>query len=352
VTGGVVIVDYLGRGGIAQAAWGYAEALRAASHEVTLVTRAGREVPAALPGVVGVRRPRGGAAVWHAAVLARAAREIRRRRPETVVVQNYWAPLAEVALLRVAHRAGAGVVLAVHNHVPHGPGTGLRTGLNRLLREADTWVAHSRFVAERLPPGGRPVHVLPLPNLLGLADAVAPATPATPPRLLHFGVLTRGYKGAGLVRRLAREGAGRWGLRLVGVGAGPPEDGLSTRDEFVPLDELVAEVTAASAVLLPYQAATQSAAVRMAQSLGRAPVASAVGGIPEQITAGHDGLLVRGEAGPAEWRAVLEDLSVADAERMGRAARARAEADDAAFVSGIAEVLGAPPPRSLSTGPP
>jgi hypothetical protein len=318
VTGSVLIVDYLGRGGITQAAWGYAEALRGAGHEVALVTRAGREVPAALPGVVGVRPPRGGAAVWHAAVLARAAREIRRRRPATVVVQNYWAPLAEVALVRVAHRAGAGVVLAVHNHVPHGPGTGLRAGLNRLLREADVWVAHSHFVADRLPPGDRPVHVLPLPNLLGLAG----------------------------------EGAGRWSFRLVGVGAGPPENGLSTRDEFVPLDELVAEVTAASAVLLPYQAATQSAAVRMAQSLGRAPVASAVGGIPEQIAPGHDGLLVRAVAGPAEWRAVLEDLSDADAERMGRAARARAETDDAAFASGIAEVLGGPPPRSLSTGPP
>ena len=336
------MVDYLGRGGIAQAAWGYAEALRSAGHDVTLVTRAGRELPAELPGLVGVRRPRGGAAAWHAAVLAGAAREIGRRRPDVVVVQNYWAPFAEMVLLRAAHRVGAGVVLVVHNAVPHGPGTGMRAGLARLVRGADVLVAHSRFVADRVDSGGRPVHVLPLPSLLTLAASTRPGLLDPHRRCLHFGVLTHGYKGADLVRRLAGEGVGHWSFRLVGVGAGPPKGALSTRDEFVHLDELLAEIAAASVVLLPYQAASQSAAVRMAQSLGRSAVASAVGGIPEQITDGVDGVLVPGGGGPSEWREVLEELSDSDLERMGRAARARAEADDAAFAGGIAEVLGHP----------
>lgn len=344
MTGGVVMVDYLGRGGITQAAWGYAEALRAAGHEVTLVSRAGRELAPGLPGLVGVRRPAGGAAVWHAAVLAGAVREIRRRRPDAVVVQNYWAPFAEMVLLRAAHREGAGVVLVVHNHVPHAPGTGVRAGLPRLVRAADVVVAHSRFVAERLDPSDRPVHVLPLPDNLGLAGAPEPCAPAAPPRCLHFGVLARGYKGAELVRRLAGEGVGRWSFRLVGVGAGPPERHLSTRDAFVRLDELVAEITAASVVLLPYQSASQSAAVRMAQSLGRPPVASAVGGIPEQIADGVDGVLVPAGADLPAWRGALEELSDSRIERMGRAARARAEADHAAFAAGIAELLGRPRP--------
>ena len=339
---GIVMVDYLGRGGIAQAAWGYAEALGSAGHDVTLVTRAGRELPAELPGLVGVRRPRGGAAAWHAAVLAGAAREIGRRRPDVVVVQNYWAPFAEMVLLRAAHRVGAGVVLVVHNHVPHGPGTGMRAGLGRLVRGADVLVVHSQFVADRVDSSDRPVHVLPLPNLLALAAPARPGAAGTDRRCLHFGVLTHGYKGADVVRRLADEGVARWSFRLVGVGAGPPKGALSTRDEFVHLDELVAEVTAASVVLVPYQAASQSAAVRMAQSLGRLPVASAVGGIPEQIADGVDGVLVPGGAGPSEWREALEELSDPDLERMGRAARARAEADDAAFAEGIVDLLGHP----------
>lgn len=342
MTGGVVMVDYLGRGGIAQAAWSYAEALRSAGHDVTLVTRADRELPAELPGLVGVRRPRGGAAAWHAAVLAGAAREISRRCPDVVVVQNYWAPFAEMVLLRVAHRVGAGVVLVVHNDVPHGPGTGMRAGLAHLVRGADVLVAHSQFVADRLGAGNRPVHVLPLPNLLALAGTPSLGDPGALLRCLHFGVLTHGYKGADLVRQLAGEEVGQWSFRLVGVGAGPTSGALSTRDEFVHLDELVAEIAAASVVMLPYQSASQSGAVRTAQSLGRPPVASAVGGIPEQISDGVDGVLVPGGAGPSEWRRALEELSEAGIVRMGRAARARAKADDAAFAGGIVEVVGGP----------
>jgi glycosyltransferase involved in cell wall biosynthesis len=335
----VVIVDYLGRGGIAQASYGYAEALRARGDSVAIVTRAGQELSSGTSGVVGVGRPPGGRAAWHAAVLTRAALHIRRTHPDVVIIQNYLVPVAESVLVGAGHSVGASVFLVVHNHVPHGPRTGLRVGFRRLVQSADAVIAHSSFVADRLPVGDLPVHVLPLPNMLALSSAARRERPRGR-RCLQFGILTRANKGSALVRELAPRVDG-WDFRLVGVGAGASSPNVSTRDEFVAIDELVDEISAAAVVLLPYTDATQSAAVRITQSLGRVAVASAVGGIPEQVTDGIDGILVPASAGLQQWRDTFVGLTESRLDAIGRAALARSKVEDDAFVSGVAAAIDA-----------
>ena len=59
----------------------------------------------------------------------------------------------------------------------------------------------------------------------------------------------------------------------------------------------------------PYTHATQSAVVVLAHVLGSVPVASAVGGIPEQIANGIDGILVERDSGIDAWRRALGDLA-------------------------------------------
>ncbi|MBV9663594.1 MAG: hypothetical protein JOZ37_06480 [Actinobacteria bacterium] len=55
--------------------------------------------------------------------------------------------------------------------------------------------------------------------------------------------------------------------------------------------------------------ASQSGAVVLGQVLGSVPVASAVGGIPEQIEHGRTGLLLPPDAPEKAWQDALSSLS-------------------------------------------
>lgn len=329
---GILLVDWLGRGGIAQATACWAVELARAGRDVEVVTRGGRELSRLVPGVVGAGEGQGQFAA-HRAVADAAARSIRARRPDTVVVQNYVLPVLEQPVYRAARDVGARIVVVIHDHRLHTLLAGNRIGLRRNLAGVDVVAAHSQFVADgvrRLCRRGEPVSVLPLPLHLVMFAADAPPRPAGVPEedrtAIHFGVLKRKYKGTALVAALAAEGVAGWRFTLVGVGAPATLPGAVTVPRFAEAAELMDLVASAGAALLPYSKATQSGAVALAQALGTVPVASAVGGIPEQITDGDTGRLVPAGAGPDVWREVLRDLAAdpEELEAMGKRARAHA----------------------------
>lgn len=330
----VVLVDWLGRGGIAQATACWAAELRRAGREVEVVTRGGRELARLLPGVTGAGEGRHQLAA-HRAVAAAAADLVRGWRPDTVVVQNYVLPVLEQPVYQAAREVGARLVVVVHDHRLHTVLAGNRIGLRRNLERADVVAAHSQFVAHGLSRlATQAVHLLPLPLHLVL---FAPDAGAPSPRegedltAVHFGILKRRYKGTALLARLARQGVPGWRFTLVGVGAPATLAGATTVPRFAEASELMALVGGADAALLPYSMATQSGAVALSQALGTVPVASAVGGIPEQIVDGETGRLVPAGAGPDTWREVLEDMAAdrVGLEAMGQRARSHAwEAHD------------------------
>ena len=333
---GGVLVDWLGRGGIAQASACWAAELRQAGREVQVVTRGGRELSELVPGVSGAGEGRGQLAA-HRAVAEAAARAIRDGRPDVVVVQNYVLPVLEHPVYRAAEGVGARLVVVVHDHRLHTVLAGNRMGLRRNLERADVVAVHSRFVADGVNRiTTRPVSVLPLPLHLVMFTPDAGAGARSPSEdenltAVHFGILKRRYKGTSLVTQLAGEGVTGWRFTLAGAGAPASLRGATTVPRFVEASELMALVGGADAALLPYSIATQSGAVALSQALGTVPVASAVGGIPEQIVDGETGRLVPAGAGPDTWRYVLEDLAAdrAGLETMGKRARAHAwEAHD------------------------
>jgi len=342
---GVLLVDWLGRGGIAQATACWAAELRRAGRSVDVVTRGGRELAGLVPDVTGAgegRRP----LAAHRAVVRAAAEAIRANRPDTVVIQNYVLPVLEHAVYQAATDMGSRLVVVVHDHRLHTVSAGNRVGLRRNLRQADVVAAHSQYVARRI---GRmstaPVAVLPLPLqvVLFASDSDAggrrPAAAEDGERTaIHFGVLKRSYKGTGLVAQLAGEGVPGWRFTLVGAGAPPRLAGATTMPRFAEAGELMDLVGGADAALLPYSMATQSGAVALSQALGTVPVASAVGGIPEQIVDGETGRLVPAGAGTEVWRGVLAELAAhpADLRAMGRRAQVAAFEAHARF---RAEVL-------------
>lgn len=331
---GIVLVDWLGRGGIAQATACWAAELRRAGGDVEVVTRGGRELAALLPGVTGAGEGRPQLAA-HRAVAEAAVDAIRAARPDVVVVQNYVLPVLEQPVYRAAQDVGARLVVVIHDHRLHTVLAGNRFGLRRNLKRADMVAAHSRFVADGVSRlTSRPVHVLPLPLHLVMFTPEAgerPTRETSERTAVHFGILKRRYKGTALVTQLAGEGLPGWRFTLVGAGAPASLPGATSVPRFVEASELMALVGGADVALLPYSMATQSGAVALSQALGTVPVASAVGGIPEQIVDGETGRLVPAGAGPEEWREVLRELAAdpAGLATMGKRARAHAwEAHD------------------------
>ena len=322
---GVLLVDWLGRGGIAQTTACWAHELRRGGRDVDVVTRGGRELSEMLSGVTGAGQSLRQVAA-HRAVVEAAASAIRAARPDTVVVQNYVLPVLERAVYRAANDVGARLVVVIHDHRMHTVLGGNRIGLRRNLRRADAVAAHSEFVADgvsRLTPA--PVAVLPLVMFVpDSSDVPHPRGPGL--TAVHFGILKRRYKGTELVAELAGGGVPGWKFMLVGAGAPASLPGATTIPGFVDAGDLMALVGSADAALLPYSIATQSGAVALAQALGTVPVASAVGGIPEQIVDGQTGRLVPVGAGAATWRAVLRDLAAdpGQLEAIGKRARAHA----------------------------
>lgn len=331
---GVLLVDWLGRGGIAQATACWAAELDRAGRSVVVVTRGGRELEGMVPGVMGTGEGRGRLQA-HRAVAKAAAEAIRDRRPVTVVVQNYVLPVLENPVYQAAHEVGARLVVVIHDHRLHTLMAGNRVGLRRNLRRADVVVAHSRYVAEgvhRLTGGA--VEVLPLPLFLVMFDPEAgtgdgPATDLRGHTAIHFGILKRRYKGTDLVAALAEQGVTGWNFTFVGAGAPATIPGALTIPRFAEAHELLELVGRADVALLPYSKATQSGAVALSQALGTVPVASAVGGIPEQIVDGETGRLVPAGAGPDVWRRLLDDLAADPAALQTMAKQARVHAREA-----------------------
>ena len=103
-------------------------------------------------------------------------------------------------------------------------------------------------------------------------------------------------------------------FRLIVAGRGPETSRLAgrlaaadieLRDRFISHDEAIALFQRASLVVAPYRDATQSAVVASAFGNARPVVVSAVGGLPDAVADGRDGVLVP----PDDPRALADALA-------------------------------------------
>jgi len=343
--GPVLMVDWLGRGGIAHCTEVWVHELRAAGESVELVTRPGRELAKAVPDSYGAGHI-GGALPQYLAVVAQARRLVRELEPRALVLHGTVLPQIEMGLLRAAHRRNSTVILVAHEPAPPHDVPGARPALARLISEADVVIAHTSFVAGQIRAltGRHDLNLLPLPIPIGLIaaglGAVPVVEPSPVPLALLFGNLHRAYKGSITVEQLATRGVDDWRFALVGKGAPASLAGATTVPRFLDAGELVATVSSSAATLLPYTRASQSAAVVLAQALGSVVVATSVGGIPEQVEDGVTGRLVPLGAGVERWRDVLIELrDPQEQARLAFAARKSVERAHAEFTAGVLELV-------------
>lgn len=285
-------------------------------------------------------------------LLARALQRFAASQATPVVLSamsHPWTPLVAPSL----RRAGLAFVPVVHDAAPHpgDPDALFGWRLRRELGAARAAVVLSDAVAQQVEEMAPALPLVRLP--LGVHLPPGRTAPERTHDFLFFGRIRR-YKGLDLLRdawlqlRAAHPGVT---LRVVGEGdvaAAAPGlaelPGVTVEPRWVPDAEIATLVTSAHAIVLPYWEASQSGIVPHALALGVPVVATAVGGLAQQLEHEVTGLLVPPEpAALATAMAALLDPS--RRARLSAGARARgatladwdALADD--LEAGIARAL-------------
>ena len=328
---------YPHRGGIAHYVALLSDGLRAAGHEVKVISFS-RQYPRLLfpgtsqdeegPETIRVDSERLvdsiGPVSWF-----RAARRIREIRPDLVVFK-YWMPLFAPAYGTIARRlrkAGIRTCFLLDNVLPHERRPGDLALTRWGLAPVDCFIAQSKSVAadlRRFRPDA-PLEEVPHPiySLFGERmdrDEARRRLGVTAREVALFFGFIRGYKGLmNLFRAVARIPRDRDFQLLVGgefyEDARPyrallEELDLGTRvvlhDRYIPTDEVAAFFSAADVVVLPYVSATQSGIIQIAFHFDRPVVTTDVGGLPEVVRPGELGEVVPPEDPAALAAALVE----------------------------------------------
>jgi glycosyltransferase involved in cell wall biosynthesis len=274
-----------------------------------------------------------GAAFW-ALLPLRVARELRRRPTDAVLAQSPYDAAAALAGRTLA-RSRARVVVDVHGDWRTATrlyGSPLRRLLSPLgdrislaaLRRADAVRAVSGYTEGLVREVGlEPAGSFPAFMDLDPFLAEPPAPLPDRPQALFVGVLEP-YKGIDVLAeawRLASPGAN---LRIVGDGsrASIVQD-LGVRwDRSLRPEEVARALDESTVLVLPSRSEGMGRVVVEAQCRGRAVVGSRVGGIPDLVRDGENGLLVEPEDPAALAEALVRVLSDRElATRLGAAAR-------------------------------
>jgi len=232
-------------------------------------------------------------------IAARLSRFLREQGSEIALctMVHLWNPL----LVGAIKRAEALNALVVHDAAPHPGDNHLWRGLllKNDFRQADLLISLTDSVAERLAGEQGVPTVKVIRSRLGAfryGTAAARALGEPPHQLLFFGRLLP-YKGLDRLieaMRLLEAESFPVRLRLVGQGPldlGPLPGNVDLERRWATEEEIPALFAAADLAVLPYQEASQSGVLPIAQHLGLPSLVTPVGGLLEQVEGGRSGFI-------------------------------------------------------------
>lgn len=250
-------------------------------------------------GVAGVPQ-----ALLRAPALSRRVERLARDAQVDVALCGMPAML-DFVMDHALRRAGVPFAVVVHDATPHsGDGLPFQHSLQqRLIRHASALIAPSKYVGQMLrnqpEARGKEITVIPLPPLR-YGCAAPPRSHGGMMRLLFFGRLLP-YKGLDLLASALRKlpsdsvpvtrivGQGHETSALATLRAIP---NVTVENRWVPEQEVEHIINWSDALVLPYKEASQSGAIAVALACGRPCIVTCVGGLPEQVRNGVDGLIV------------------------------------------------------------
>lgn len=286
--------------------------------------------------------------VAHAHAMRELVQRVRTLRPDVVHFQWLPLPLVDLAAIRACRRQ-CPLVFTMHNtSIFHGSSSRLQgLGTQRAYALFNRIVVHSEFGKRAALAAGRATEaqlvLIPHGAFTHYAELSPPEhVEREGPQTILFAGSIKQYKGLDvLIRALAHLSSsyGPGELRLVVAGQpGMPMESVRELANSLRVDHLIewrlrhqSEQELADAlahshiVVLPYREIDQSGVLLAAVGMGRAVVASAIGGIPEIIEHGVNGLLVAPEDDAALARALGSVLTSPDTQtRFERAMRLHA----------------------------
>ena len=282
---------------------------------------------------------------FYGALPFRVARELRRHRPDAVMTQSPFEALAVLAGRGLA-RSRAALIVELHGDwrtFPRLYGSPLRRALAPVTDRVAPWALRRADAVRTLSPYtsglAREAGVEPAAAFVAFSDLEMflspPAELPAEPRALFVGVLEpyKNVDGLAAAWRLVADRVPAASLRLVGDGhRRDVAEGLVrdfpdrvTWTPRGPIEEIVRALDDAWFLLLPSRAEGTPRIVLEAFCRGRAVVGGRVGGVPDVVEDGVSGILVEPDDVEEIAAAVSRLLTDrAEAERMGRAARERA----------------------------
>ncbi|SEF97704.1 Glycosyltransferase involved in cell wall bisynthesis [Thermomonospora echinospora] len=229
----------------------------------------------------------------------------RALRSADLVVVAVLTPIQVPSYLGILRglRGRARTVALCHNVLPHERKPYDVPLMKALLRRVDGVLVHSEQQAELARTlTSRPVTVAEMPPHLPARPSGSLSGEGVRNRLLFFGIV-RPYKGLDVLLRALAAGPPEVNLTVAGEFWGGVDEtraliaslGLTERVElrsgYVPAADVPGLFADADALVLPYRSATASQNVWMAFEHGVPVIATRVGGFPDQIRDGVDGLI-------------------------------------------------------------
>jgi glycosyltransferase involved in cell wall biosynthesis len=229
----------------------------------------------------------------------------------------YWAPCFGW-IARACRRRGLEVRFLCHNVVEHETAAWRRLLADIVLRQATSFIAHTREDARRLRrlfPAAR-IDVQPTPIFNQFPAPAAPAARQSGGlRLLFFG-LVRPYKGLDtLMEAMGRLKGRDVSLTVVGefwhgrkeiealIGKLGIGDSVTVVPRYVSDEEAASYFAATDAVVLPYRTAASTGVIPLAYHYDKPVIVTNVGGLPDAVVEGETGYIV-----PPEQPAVLAEI--------------------------------------------